>query len=64
LTFISAWHAIAGFSLSATVTVNVQLSLFPDASVAMDLTLVVPLLKVEPDGGAVTTVPPGQLSVT
>ena len=60
---MSGWQAMAGFSLSATVTVNVQLSLLPDASVATDLTVVVPLLNVEPDEGVDTRVTPGQLSV-
>ena len=58
-----AGHAIFGGSSSLTVTVNEQLSLFPAASVATDLTVVVPLGNVEPDAGVETTVTPGQLSL-
>src|SRR2546422_1973768 len=49
--------------VSLTVTVNVQFELFPDASVAMHTTLVVPLAKLEPDAGAHRIEPPRQLSV-
>jgi hypothetical protein len=35
-----------------------------EASVAVQVTLVVPAGKIEPDGGLQTTVVPGQLSLT
>ena len=35
----------------------------PDASVAVAVTVVVPLGNVEPEGGFATTVTPGQLSL-
>ena len=60
---MSPGQAIFGASLSLTVTVNEQLSLLPAASVATDLTVVVPLGNVEPDAGVETTVTPGQLSL-
>ena len=49
--------------MSTTVTVKEQLAVFPDASVAVAVTVVVPFGKLEPDGGFATTVTPGQLSV-
>ena len=58
-----AGQAITGFSVSLTVTVNVQLAVLPAASVAVLVTVVVPFGKVEPEGGLLTTVTPGQLSV-
>ena len=45
-----------------TVTVNEQELVFPDESVATQITRVTPLGKVEPDGGLHTKVTPGQLS--
>lgn len=58
-------QTIVGGRLSTTVTVNVQGALvFPAASVAVQVTVVVPFEKNEPDGGLQVTVrPPGQLSV-
>ena len=47
-----------------TVTVNEQLALFPDGSLATQVTVVVPLGNVEPDAGAQTGAPVGQLSLT
>lgn len=47
---------------SLTVTVNVQEPLLPLASVAVQVTVVVPFAKVAPDAGEQTTVAP-QLSV-
>jgi hypothetical protein len=44
--------------------VKVQLVVFPDASVAVDVTVVVPAGKKLPDAGDDTIVVPGQLSVT
>lgn len=45
-----------------TVTVNEQFAVFPLASVAMAVTVVVPIGNVDPDGGATTSATPGQLS--
>ena len=42
--------------MSLTVTVKEQVDVFPDASVATDVTVVVPLGKVEPEAGVETTV--------
>lgn len=49
--------------MSLTVTVNVHVAVWPDVSVAVLVTVVVPLGNTEPDGGRLTTVTPGQLSV-
>jgi hypothetical protein len=46
-----------------TVTVNVQVAVFPDESVAVHVTGVAPFGNVEPDGGVQLVVTPGQLSV-
>lgn len=46
----------------ATVTVKVHVELFPDVSVAVQVTVVVPSAKTEPDGGLQDEVTPGQLS--
>jgi hypothetical protein len=48
---------------SVTVTVNEQLAVLPLASVAVQVTVVVPTLKQAPDGGAHRTVAPAQLSL-
>ena len=45
------------------VTVNEQVAVLPDASVAVQVTVVVPTGSGEPDGGTHTVVTPGQLSV-
>jgi hypothetical protein len=58
-----AGHVIFGGSVSLTVTVNVQLVVLPEASVATLVTVVVPLGKLVPDAGVVATVTPGQLSL-
>ena len=47
---------------SNTVVVKLQVAVLPDASVAVQVTVVVPVGKHEPDGGLHTTVTPGQLS--
>jgi hypothetical protein len=47
---------MAGEVGSKTVTLKLQLALFPFASVAVQLTVVVPLGKELPDGGLQTTV--------
>ena len=55
---------ITGASSSLTVTVKVQSAeLFPLASVAWQVTVVVPFGKVEPLGGVQVVVEPGQLSL-
>lgn len=57
-------QVIEGACVSLTVTVNEQLAGLPDASLTVQLTVVVPFANVEPDGGVQTGVPtPGQLSV-
>jgi len=48
---------------SNVVTLNVQLAVLPDVSVAVQVTVVVPTLKHEPEGGLHDTITPGQLSV-
>ena len=60
---MSAGQLILGFSVSFTVTEKVQVEVLPDASVAVEVTVVVPFGKVEPEGGSLTTVTPGLLSV-
>src|ERR1051326_3973755 len=55
---------ILGASVSLIVTVNEQPLVFPELSVARQVTRFVPLLKVEPLGGVQTNVIPGQLSAT
>jgi hypothetical protein len=57
-------QAIAGDSVSFTVTVNEHEPLFPLASVAEHVTVVAPLEKVEPLAGTQVTAPtPEQLSL-
>jgi hypothetical protein len=46
-----------------TVTVNVQLLMLLDASVAVQVTVVGPRANIDPDAGLHMTVAPGQLSV-
>ena len=46
------------------VTVNVQVAVLPDASVAVAVTVVVPTGNKLPDAGIDKTVTPGQLSLT
>jgi hypothetical protein len=57
-----AGHVMAGGCASLTVTVNWQLAVLCDASVAVHVTVVVPFGNVEPDGGTQLDVTPGQLS--
>ena len=52
-----------GFCVSTTVTVNVQDAVRFDASVAVQVTVVVPTAKVEPEAGVQDAVAPGQFSV-
>jgi hypothetical protein len=47
---------------SWTVTVKEQFAVLPEASVAVQVTVVVPGLKQVPDAGVQETVTPGQLS--
>ena len=50
--------------MSFTVTVNMQLAVLADVSIAEHVTVVVPFGKAAPDGGLqVTALTPGQLSV-
>jgi hypothetical protein len=58
-----AGHVMLGGCASLIVTVNVQLVLLADVSVAVQVTVVVPLAKVEPEAGVQLTVTPGQLSL-
>jgi len=46
-----------------TLTLKLQVAVLPDASVAVQVTVVEPTGKHEPDGGLQATVTPGQLSV-
>lgn len=50
--------------MSFILTVNVQLAVLPEASVAVQVTVVVPTGKKLPDAGEYDSVVPGQLSVT
>jgi hypothetical protein len=64
LTVMLAGHVIVGGILSTTVTVNEQLAVLPAASLAVQVTVVVPMAKAAPLAGAQTAAPtPGQLSV-
>jgi predicted secreted Zn-dependent protease len=51
-----------GFSVSFTVTVNVQVCVLLDASVAVTTTVVAPTLNELPDAGKAALVTPAQLS--
>ena len=54
---------IVGGALITTVTLKLQLALRPTASVTTQLTGVVPVGNVLPDGGVQLVVQPGQLSL-
>ena len=57
-------QATVGGCVSLTVTVNEQLAVLPDASLTVQVTVVVPFENVEPDAGIQVGVPtPEQLSV-
>ena len=60
-----AGQVIVGAWVSFTVTVNEQLAGFPDESLVLQVTVVVPFGKVAPDAGVQVTVgvTGGQLSV-
>jgi len=49
-------------AVSNTCTLNEQLAVFPEASVAVQVTEVTPVAKQEPEAGVHTTETPGQLS--
>ena len=57
-------QVIVGGSRSRTTTVKPHPAVLPDASVAVQLTVFVPLANVEPLGGVQRTLTPGQLSLT
>ena len=61
---MSGGQTMVGGSVSFTVTVNEQVAVLPELSVAVQTTGVVPFGKVDPDGGLQVTVTPGQLSET
>ena len=50
-----AGQEITGFSPSVTVTLNEQVEVLPAASVAVEVTVVVPTVKNEPLAGDETT---------
>ena len=57
-------QVIEGGCESVTVTVNVQLAMLPEESVTVQVTVVAPLGKNEPDAGVHEGVPtPVQLSL-
>jgi len=58
-----AGQAMAGFSVSLTMTAKLQLLVFPLASVAVQLTVLLPFAKVLPLVGVQLTSTPGQLSL-
>jgi hypothetical protein len=65
LNTIFAGQVITGLTVSTTFTENVQFEdILPDVSVALQVTAVVPIGKVEPDGGEQTTELTAQLSAT
>jgi hypothetical protein len=55
---------IVGACVSFTVTVNEQVAVLPPASVAVQVTVVVPMGKGDPEAGEHMAVAPGQLSET
>ena len=59
-----AFWPIVGFSESVTVTLNVEVAVLPAASVAVQVTSVVPTGNMLPEAGLQTTLTPGQLSDT
>src|SRR2546430_17538711 len=54
---------MTGSSASFTVTMKLQLAVLPLASVAVQVTVLAPVLKILPLVGVQLTVTPGQLSV-
>ena len=59
-----AGQVIKGGCVSLIVTVNEQLAVLPEASLTVQVTVVVPFGNVEPDGGEQTGAPRPQLSLT
>src|SRR5204862_36871 len=57
-----AGQVAVGGSLSVTVTVKLQRAVWPEVSVAVQFTVVVPTAKVAPEAGLQAMVEPGQLS--
>jgi hypothetical protein len=55
--------AMAGASASTTVTVNEHVAVFPEVSVAVQVTVVVPFGNADPDAGEQTTEARPQLSL-
>ena len=60
---MDAGQVTFGASLSCTVTVNEQEPVLPDASVALQVTVVAPFGNVDPDAGVQVGVTKSQLSV-
>ena len=60
---MSAGQVITGASVSLTVTINVQVSALPTASIAIHVTVVVPTGNTEPEGGLQDIEVSEQLSV-
>ena len=58
-----AGQVIEGGCVSSTVTVNEQFAVWLEVSVAVQVTVVVPFAKVEPEAGTHAVTTPGQLSV-
>ena len=58
-----AGQVTVGFVESLTVTVKLHEPVLPDASVAVQVTVVVPTGKLDPEAGAHTTVALPQLSL-
>ena len=58
-----AGHVSVGLVASVTVTVKVHEPVLPDESVAVQVTVVVPSGKPEPEAGTQTTVALPQLSL-
>ena len=57
-----AGQCATGASVSLTVTLKLQEAVLPLASVTVQVTVLLPLAKVEPEAGLQLTVWPGQLS--
>ena len=62
-TVMSAGQVTTGASVSFTVTLKVQELVFPEASVPVTVTKVVPTGNTLPEAGTLEVVTPGQLSV-
>ncbi len=58
-----AGQVTVGACVSWIVTVKLHAPVFAEASVAVQVTVVTPTGKADPDAGTHTTVAPGQLSV-